>query len=61
MLIMECGTCTHYDGSRCTKDWNNLDEAYYIPERDDKKHSEWCDDYEWDEDDFDFGVELTGK
>lgn len=50
MIIMECGSCIHYDGSRCTKDWNNLDDAYYIPERDDKKQSEWCEDYEWDED-----------
>ena len=45
-----CGSCIHYDGGHCTKDWNNLDDAYYIPERDDKDSCECCDDYDWDED-----------
>lgn len=42
-----CLYCTHYLGDVCTKDWNNMDESYYIPERDDKEADECCDDYEW--------------
>ena len=32
-----CGSCTFYDGKRCTKDLN------------DRESCECCDDYEWDE------------
>ena len=49
MVVIGCGSCIHYDGSRCTKEWNNLDDAYYIPERDDKGETESCDDYDRDE------------
>ena len=44
-----CGSCVHYDGNRCMKCWSDLDEEYYIPDRDDKNEDECCDDYEWDE------------
>lgn len=44
-----CGSCVFYDGSHCTKDWNDLDITYYLPERDDREPYETCDDYEWDE------------
>ena len=43
-----CETCVHYDGRRCTKDWNNLDPAYYIPDRDDVEPWDHCEDYEYD-------------
>ena len=44
-----CGNCWHYDGDRCTKLWNNHDEDYYLPERDDKDPQDICDDYEYNE------------
>ena len=42
-----CGYCEHFDGDRCTKDWNNMDESYYVPDRDDKSEYDWCEDYGW--------------
>ena len=45
-----CGNCKEYDGSRCMKEWNNLDESYYFPDRDDKEPEDVCDDWEFDED-----------
>lgn len=48
-----CGFCTEYDGSRCMKRWNNLDECYYNPDLDDKEPEDWCEDYKWNgEDEF---------
>lgn len=44
-----CRYCTHYDGDVCTKDWNNMDESYYIQDRDDKDETDCCSDYEWNE------------
>ena len=44
-----CGSCIFNDGSHCTKDWNDLDSTYYLPERDDREPYETCDDYKWDE------------
>ena len=31
-----CGSCRLFDGDYCTKEWNNGDESYCIPERDEK-------------------------
>lgn len=42
-----CYYCTEYDGDRCHKEWNNNDEIYYVPERDDKEETDCCADYEW--------------
>lgn len=42
-----CKYCERYDGDRCTKDWNNMDEDYYVPDRDDKDEYDCCDDYGW--------------
>ena len=42
-----CGYCVRYNGEACTKEWNNLDDDDYIPERDDKDESDCCDAYEW--------------
>ena len=44
-----CGYCTHYCGDVCAKEWNNGDDSYYVPERDDKDEDDCCDDYEWNE------------
>ena len=41
-----CDNCTHYDGTYCTKEWNNLDEDYLITERDKKNWNDFCDDWE---------------
>lgn len=38
-----CWNCTHYDGDRCDKDWNNADEDYYVPDRDDHEPNFKCD------------------
>ena len=43
--MKRCGTCAEYDGMRCMKELNNLDERYYVPERDDKKPDDCCEDY----------------
>lgn len=40
-----CWNCLEYDGDRCHKDWNNNDESYYVPDRDDKEFDEICDDW----------------
>lgn len=42
-----CGNCIHYSGIYCTKNWNNLDEAYKTDE-DEKEPEDYCDDYEED-------------
>ena len=44
-----CWNCTEYDGDRCHKDWNNNDDCYYVPDRDDKDPMDCCDCYEKDE------------
>ena len=41
-----CGNCSQYDGDRCMKEWNNLDECYYLPDRDDKEPEDVCEDCE---------------
>ena len=45
-----CGNCIEYDGDRCHKDWNNNDDCYYIPDRDDKSPYDYCEDWERDPD-----------
>lgn len=44
-----CWNCLLYDGDRCTAYWNNADPCYYLPDRDDKKPWEICDDWQKDE------------
>ena len=41
-----CQNCREFDGDHCMKHWNNLDPAYYIPDRDDKEPDDYCDDWE---------------
>ena len=43
-----CWNCFEYDGDRCHKCWNNNEEDYYLPDRDDKKPDEICDDWDGD-------------
>ena len=45
-----CWNCLEFDGDRCMKDWNNADEDYYIPDRDDHDPTDYCDDWELNED-----------
>lgn len=47
-----CKRCIYYDPryEACNRDWNNLDESYYIPDRDDRNEDDSCDDYELDPD-----------
>ena len=40
-----CWNCLEYDGNRCMKEWNNADDCYYVPERDDKEPGDYCDDW----------------
>ncbi|MBO5968273.1 MAG: hypothetical protein J6S14_07220 [Clostridia bacterium] len=42
-----CYTCCHYNGTYCCREWNNLDPDYCIPERDERKPDDYCDNYEW--------------
>lgn len=44
-----CENCIHYIRDYCTKDWNNMDQAYKVEERDYKKPDECCDDWEYNE------------
>ena len=41
-----CDNCIHFDGRYCTKELNNLDDTYLIPERDKRSGNDLCDDYE---------------
>ena len=45
-----CGNCIHYNGSYCTRMWNNMDEDYKTDE-DEKEPEDYCDDWEWDGED----------
>ena len=40
-----CEYCEHYDGRFCTLLWNNMDESYCIPDRDEREPDDSCDDY----------------
>lgn len=42
-----CEYCEHYNGTYCTIDWNNMDESYCIPDRDEREPDDSCDDYAW--------------
>lgn len=44
-----CWNCLEYDGNRCHKEWNNNDECYYVPERDDKEPTDRCEFHDKDE------------
>jgi len=45
-----CWNCIEYDGDRCHKMWNNNEEDYYLPCRDDKGWDECCEDWEENKD-----------
>ena len=45
-----CGNCKEYNGSYCTKYWNNMDDCYKVVERDSKDPEDPpCEDWEYDE------------
>ena len=44
-----CWNCREYDGDRCMKNWNNADPCYYLPDRDDKALTDWCEDHDKDD------------
>lgn len=44
-----CWNCMEYDGNRCMKDWNNADDCYYIPERDDKEPHDYCETWSFND------------
>lgn len=44
-----CQNCRHYDGQYCTLNWNNCEEAYKIPCRDERYPEECCSEYESEE------------
>ena len=44
-----CWNCLEYDGDRCMKNWNNMDESYYNPDTDDRDPSDHCELWERDE------------
>ena len=52
----QCEHCIHFDATKsaCTREWNNLDESCYVPERDDRETDETCDSYEWDGETLDY-------
>ena len=50
-MMHGCFNCRHYNGAACTKEWNNLDLYYYVPQRDDKEPDDFCEDWEEYEDD----------
>ena len=41
-----CWNCKEYDGTFCTKFWNNLDECYKDTERDLREPDDRCEDWE---------------
>ena len=45
-----CWNCQMYNGDYCTKYWNNMDECYKDPDRDEKKPDEICEDWEHEPD-----------
>lgn len=46
-----CGSCRLFNGECCTKEWNNGDESYYIPDRDDRDpDNDTCDDIDYEQD-----------
>lgn len=45
-----CGSCRKFNGEYCTKEWNNGDESYCIPGRDEKDpDTDTCDDIDYEE------------
>ena len=44
-----CGNCVEYDGDHCMLYWNNAEEDYYLPDRDDKDPYDCCDYWQLDE------------
>ena len=43
-----CGSCKLFDGEYCTKEWNNADPCYCVPERDEKDpDTDYCDDIDY--------------
>ena len=47
-MTRTCGNCMEFNGSYCTKLWNNLDESYRDVFRDSREpEDEACEDWEW--------------
>jgi hypothetical protein len=44
-----CGNCIEYDDPYCTLCWKHLDPAYCMPDRDYRKPTDVCDQWEYDE------------
>lgn len=44
-----CWNCRYYNGNACTVEWNNAEEEYYNPDRDDRDLNDYCDDWEGSE------------
>ena len=44
-----CGYCRYYNGDCCMREWNNADEDYKVPERDERDPMDYCDDFESEE------------
>lgn len=43
-----CENCRFYNGNYCTKEWNNADEEYCVPARDEKDSDDYCEDWDGD-------------
>ena len=50
-----CANCRYFNGDYCTREWNNAEEDYMVPERDMKDDGDCCDEYE-SEDEYDVGI-----
>ena len=45
-----CGSCRLFNGDYCTKFWNNAEEDYCLPDRDEKDpDNDTCDDIDYEE------------
>ena len=44
-----CWNCREYNGTFCTRLWNNLDECYKETERDFREPEDHCDEWQKDE------------
>jgi hypothetical protein len=47
-----CWNCMNFDWKHeaCTTNWNNMDEDYYNPDCDDRKLTDYCENWERDPD-----------
>ena len=44
-----CGTCHYYNGTFCTIDWNDMDEAYKVTWEYEKSYNDTCDEWEMED------------